>query len=73
MTVQDLIQKLNNFDPNMEVKFSYDYGDYWHSKVAQGIKSVDTDTTFYSEYHRMDKIAGEDDRDEPTKEVVILG
>ena len=70
MTVQELIESLEGFDPNMEVKFAYNFGDYWKTEVASDIRRVDEDTVKYSSYHRMDKVVGEED--ENMKTVVIL-
>jgi hypothetical protein len=70
MTVQELIESLEGFDPNMEVKFAYNYGDYWGTKVASDIDYIDEGQVRYSEYHKMDKVVGEED--ENMKTVVIL-
>lgn len=71
MTVKELINELSNFNPNMEVKFAYDYGDYWNTEVAKDVRRVEEGQTQYSDYHRMDKVVddGEYDNIEP---VVIL-
>ena len=70
MTVEQLIEKLRTMPPDKEVKFSYNYGDYWRTIVAAPVQRVDQLETVYSDYHRMDKIA---DRDDDNKvECVIL-
>lgn len=73
MTVAELIETLQDFDPDMEVKFSYNYGDYWNTIVARGIDNVDVDYVRYSNYHRMDKVITEpDEEDDDMEEVVLL-
>jgi len=65
MTVQELIEKLQDFDPQMEVEFAYNYGDYWRTEVAKHITEVDEETVTYSDYHRMNKVVdGREDDDE---------
>lgn len=71
MTVQQLKEELNNLPDDMEVKFSYDYGDHWHTNVAERINNVGIDFVTYSDYHRMDKVVEENHKDGP-REVVIL-
>ena len=72
MTVQELIQSLEGFDPNMEVKFAYNYGDYWGTEVASRIGDVDEGQVRYSDYHRMDKVTDYDDEADNIKTVVII-
>jgi hypothetical protein len=81
MTVQDLIELLQQENPEAEVHFSYNYGDHWRTQVAPTVDSVETGYVKYSDYHRMDKVTDDEDdiyledgeRDEDIKEVVILG
>jgi len=70
MKVLELQQLLSDFDPDMEVKFSYNYGDYWKTNVASDITDVDTAYVEYSSYHSMDKIS--EDEDDDTKCVVVI-
>jgi len=83
MTVQKLIETLQDFDPNMEVKFAYNFGDYWRSEVASSITELDEGQVTYSQYHRMDKVViskyddddsdeDDDNGDDDIKTVVIL-
>lgn len=72
MTVKELIESLEGFDPNMEVKFAYNYGDYWATEVASNIRDVDEGQIRYSSYHRMDKVTDYDDEDDNIKTVVII-
>jgi hypothetical protein len=78
MTVQELIEKLEGFDPQMEVEFAYNYGDHWRTEVTKHITEVDEETVTYSDYHRMNKVVDgieEDDEEEYDKDekmVVLL-
>jgi hypothetical protein len=84
MTVQELIEQLQDMDQNAEVHFAYNYGDHWRTEVAPSVGRVDTGAVVYSEYHRMDKIldadgdcefdeeTGEEIVDESTRRVVVL-
>lgn len=85
LTVSELIEELQQHDGDMEVRFTYNYGDYWRTAVAQPIRSVEEGSVEHSEYHNMDKVVDMDDIDEddeqeaeadakPTlKRVIILG
>ena len=71
MTVQELIEKLQSFDPQMEVEFAYNYGDHWRTEVAKHITEIDEGTVTYSDYHRMNKVVDgieEDDEEEDDEE-----
>lgn len=72
MTVKELMESLEGFDPNMEVKFAYNYGDYWGTEVASRIGDVDEGQVRYSDYHRMDKVTDYDDEADNIKTVVII-
>ena len=72
MTVKELMETLEDFDPNMEVKFAYNYGDYWGTEVASNVRNVDEGQIRYSEYHRMDKVTDLEDEYNSIKTVVIL-
>jgi hypothetical protein len=73
MTVKKLIDLLQDFDENMEVKFAYNFGDYWRTEVANDITEIDESQVRYSDYHRMDKVVDdENDEEYYTKTVVII-
>ena len=72
MTVGELIEQLQEFDSNMPVKFSYDYGDYWHTEVAPNIQNVETRYIKYSSYHHMDMIDKEENDDIVENECVVI-
>jgi hypothetical protein len=76
MRVKDLIEELENFDPNSEVVFSYGYGDYWNTTVAAAAEYIDEGHVVWSEYHRQDKVVemeeDEMDSDGRIRSVVII-
>ena len=83
MLVRDLIELLEGYDADMEVHFSYNYGDHWRTEVAPKVGGVEEGAVVYSEYHRMDKMVEDDGDcefddegnevvDESTRRVVVL-
>jgi len=84
MNVKELIEQLQDMNPEAEVHFAYNYGDHWRTEVAPSVGRVDTGAVVYSEYHRMDKIldadgdcefddeTGEEIVDESLRRVVVL-
>lgn len=75
MNVRELMQELGSMDPEAEVLFAYNYGDYWHTTVAQPVESVQLKAVRHSNYHRMDKLVGEEEdelRDGDRKVVCLL-
>ena len=81
MQVFQLIERLMDLDPNAEVHFSYNYGDYGRTEVAPVVREVNEGVVEFSEYHRMDKMVDDEDcYDEETgdyletvRRVVVLG
>ena len=53
MTVQELIEELQQFDPNQTVRFSYNYGDHWRTHVAPEVQTVSEEAVKFSAYHDM--------------------
>ena len=64
MQVKELIEQLQDMDPEADVHFAYNYGDHWRTEVAPKVCRVDEGVVEYSDYHRMDRIAKEDYDDE---------
>jgi hypothetical protein len=86
MKVKELIEILQEYDPEMEVHTSYGYGDYWHTQVAPKVGYVEEGKVEYSEYHRMDRLVETDgyyddeeeaeeeqEPKEPLRRVVVIG
>jgi hypothetical protein len=79
MNVKELIEMLGDMPEDMEVMFTYDYGDHWGNVVAVGFDSIEMKDVAWSDYHRMyqprENAPHEemDDTRHPNKEVVILG
>ena len=72
MNVKELIEQLRSYPEDMEVKFAYNYGDYWKTEVAADVSNVSNSDVTYSEYHRMDRVVDEyrddEDMDEDERE-----
>ena len=64
MKVADLIEKLQEFGPEDDVVFAYDYGDRCHVTVAKEITDVDERVLAYSSYHDMEQVLDEDEEDD---------
>lgn len=61
MKVSQLIALLKDADQDADVHFSYCYGDHWRTEVAPKLSNVSEGIVEYSDYHRMDKIADDED------------
>lgn len=62
MTVQDLIDFLEDIeDKSLPVVFTYNYGDYWKTQVAQPISEPQEGMVDYSDYHNMLKVVSDID------------
>lgn len=73
MKVRDLIRELEAFDDEVEVHFSYSYGDHWRSVVAPKCNNVDLGAVIYSQYHSMSVVIDEEDtRFKEAREVVVI-
>ena len=82
MKVSELIEILGRYDQDVEVHFSYNYGDHWRTEVAPAVCQISDGVVEYSDYHRMDKLVTdeEDCYDEETgdyktdvRKVVVIG
>ena len=68
MNVKELIEQLQDMNPEAEVHFAYGYGDHWRTTVAPSASRVSQSLVQYSEYHRMDKMVEDEDEDEMYEE-----
>ena len=81
MKVSELIEILGRYNQDVEVHFSYNYGDHWRTEVAPAICQVHDGVVEYSDYHQMDKMVDDEDcYDEETgdyktdvRKVVVIG
>jgi hypothetical protein len=73
MKVSELIERLQNLDPEMDVMFEHPSHDHWRTVLASDILRVEENTVRYAEYHRQHVLAEGRDDDEPCKEVVLIG
>jgi hypothetical protein len=60
MNVRQLINLLEEMDPDMDVYFSYDSKDYWGSIIASEVNMVGSETLVWSEYHRTYEVPEEE-------------
>lgn len=51
MTVGELRDELNRFDPKSPVLFAHTAKDYWRSHLAERIEGISESDVFYSQYH----------------------
>ena len=73
MTKLQLIKLLEQFSDDMEVEFSYNFGDYSRTQVSSKIRKVREERVTYSDYSRMNRILTEDDNEDGLiKEVIVL-
>ena len=77
MKVSELIERLENLDPDMEVMFEHPAHDYWRTVLASEVSQVSENTVRYAEYHRQYVLAEGYDEDEeatdPRIKVVLIG
>ena len=69
MKVSELIDLLQDEDPDMEVHFAAPSHDYWKTTLAPAARSVTTTRISHSAYHQDWKIADHVDDD---KRLVVL-
>ena len=73
MKVSELIERLKDFDDDMDVMFEHPAHDHWRTVLASEVSQVSENTVRYAEYHRQHVLAEGRDDDEPCKEVVLIG
>ena len=79
MTAQELIEILQDLDPETEIYVQHRAGDYWKTKLASLVEDGDFGHITYSSYHNQHKVVEdegdyEDDQEvENKQEVFILG
>ena len=64
MKVHELINELSNYDSDLEVHFSYNYGDHWRTIVAPAVTEVEDGKVTYSDYHQMDQLVTDNEEDD---------
>jgi hypothetical protein len=71
MTVGQLIEQLQQYDQDSEVRFAYNYGDRWRTLVAEPVRTIENGTVRYSEYHRMDAVTESEENDDITNVIIL--
>jgi hypothetical protein len=51
MTAGELILELEQFHPNMEVRFAYPSGSYWQTVIAEDIRMLDIELVSFDSYY----------------------
>jgi len=73
MTVQELITRLQQEDPDAPVHFAYNSGDHWRTVVAPQVKKLTAAAVTHSDYHGAPVLADEDEEEtEDADDVVVL-
>jgi hypothetical protein len=73
LTVKELIESLEEFEPNTRVVFKYPSGDYWKTELAAPVITLDEGYVTYSQYHNKPKVdEGESEADGLTEQVIII-
>lgn len=76
MTVTELRELLQDLEVSgkgdLEVVFSYNYGDHWKTEVAEFVADAMEGTVAYSDYHNMHKVIEESDSEENVQKVIVL-
>jgi hypothetical protein len=75
MTVKELIEQLEAFDPKQEVFFAHPSHDYWKSELASLVENLDEEAVKFSAYHDQMTTVDLEDQDKHDAEqklVVVL-
>lgn len=79
MKVRELIELLSENDPELDVGFSYNYGDYWKTQVVETADWVSKGEVKWSERLDMNELVDNEDNGDWTKDpdnkmmVIIMG
>lgn len=75
ITVRELIELLQDENPEAPVGAAYQYGDYGRTTCVTAIRRVREDDVYWSEYHNDYALSSRDEDDdprEPTIPMVVL-
>lgn len=61
MKVLELIERLRELDPEMDVMFEHPSHDYWKTVLTSEVSQVEENTVRYAEYHRQYVLAESED------------
>lgn len=79
ITVQDLIDELSAYPPDMPIVTTAEAGDYWRNTIANSLDSwhIDEGQITWSEYHRTWRVIKDPDEDDSSEvdrhDVLLLG
>lgn len=72
MTAQELIEILQDLDPETEIYVQHTAGDYWKTQLASEVENGDFGHINHSSYHNQNKVVEEGEEEDDTKEVFLL-
>ena len=77
MTAQELIEILQDLDPETEIYVQHTAEDYWKTQLASSIRGGDYGQVEHSSYHRQSRVVDEEpsdegDEDDDRKEVFLI-
>ena len=61
MKVLELIERLRELDPEMEVMYEHPSHDHWRTVLTSDVSQVEENTVRYAEYHRQYVLAEDED------------
>lgn len=72
MTVAELIEELQEFDPEMPVHFAYPSGDYWKTTLTKPVSVVEIGTVEWSDYHRENRLIEDGEEELGENSVIVI-
>lgn len=74
MKVQELIDRLQQMDPEAEVHFAYNYGDHWNTMAAPVVDQVEEMYVEPNAYVDTDALVDDEniDEDNPNQRRVVV-
>lgn len=72
MTVQELINRLEQYDPQTPVHFAYPAGDYWRTTLAREVEGVEEMRIAFSGYHDQFKLVDDEEEDNDEQQSVVI-
>lgn len=77
LKVSELIERLQDMDPDATVAYRYPSGDYWHTEIAKGVARISRGAVKWSGYHeKYSTVNADDDVDDEDGDccdVVLIG
>jgi len=71
MTVNELISRLQQEDPDAQVHFAYNARDHWRTMLAPKVQHVETMPVVHDAYHNAPAVS-ENETDYETENLVVV-